>query len=134
MTDPRGEREVHVEMKALTWQAPIPPPEIIGGYNQVIQNGAERVFAQFEIEAKERRAFNRRGQTMQFVIQILARFVAPLVFALSALAVAAYAISKGYETAAAIIGGATIAMVVAAFTGVPSLLRQRPKQSPQDRR
>ncbi len=133
LTDPRREHEVHVEMQHLTWQAPIPPPEIIRGYNDVIKDGAERLFAQFEAEAKERRAYNKRGQTQQFVLQILARFVAPLTFALSALYVAYYAISKGQELAAAVIGGGAIAMVVAAFTGVPALFRQRAAQRSQTR-
>ena len=114
-------------MQALTWQAPIPPPEIVRGYNEVIENGGERLFAQFETEAKERRAITRRGQTHQFVIQIIARLFA-LIFALSALGVAAYALSLGREVAATVIGGASIAMVVAAFTGIPALFRQRAAQ------
>jgi uncharacterized membrane protein len=120
-------------MQQLTWQAPIPPPDIIRGYNDAIKDGAERLFAQFETEAKERRAYNRRGQTQQFILQLLARFVAPLTFALSALYVAYFAISKGQELAAAVIGGGAIAMVVAAFTGVPGLLRQRAAQKNQQR-
>jgi uncharacterized membrane protein len=127
VSDPRREREVHIEMQALSWQAPIPPPEIVRGYNEVIENGAERLFAQFETEATERRALTRRGQTHNFVIQLVARLFA-LIFALSALGVAAYALSLGHEIAATVIGGASIAMVVAAFTGVPALLRNRVTQ------
>ena len=115
-------------MQALTWQAPIPPPEIIRGYNEVIENGGERLFAQFETEAKERRAITRRGGAHQFVIQIIARLFALSPLALSALGVAAYALSLGREVAATVIGGASIAMVVAAFTGIPALFRQRAAQ------
>lgn len=132
VSDPRPEREVHIEMQALSWQAPIPPPEIVRGYNEVIENGAERLFKQFEIEANERRAFTRRGQTYNFVIQLVARLCA-LVFALSALGVAAYALSLGHEVAATVIGGASIAMVVAAFTGVPALFRNRAAPRDQGR-
>ena len=103
-------QEIHVQT-TLSWQAPIPPPEIIRGYNEVIPNGAERLFRQFEIEAEERRAFNRRGQTHQFIVALSGRGSA-LIFALAALAVAAYALYLNHPTAAAIIGGSTIALVV----------------------
>src|SRR5690349_14906157 len=118
VTSPRPEREVTLEMQQLTWQAPIPPPDIVRGYGEVIQDGAERLFKQFETEALERRALTRRGQTFQFVIQIIAR-ISALLFALTALYVAYFAIEKGHEFAASIIGGGAIAMVVAAFTGLP---------------
>ncbi len=111
-------------MQALEWQAPIPPPEILRGYNDVIENGAERLFSQFETEAKERRELTRRGQTHQFVVHLGGRLCA-LLFALSALGVAAYALHLGHQIAASVIGGGAIAMVVAAFTGVTQLFRQR---------
>jgi uncharacterized membrane protein len=52
-------------MESLTWNAPMPPPEILRGYNDVIPDGAERLFRQFEIEADARREHMRRGQTPQ---------------------------------------------------------------------
>jgi uncharacterized membrane protein len=114
-------------MQSLTWNAPIPPPEILRGYGEIIPDGAERLFRQFEIEADARRAYTRRGQTHNLIVALSGR-VAALVFALAALGVSAYALYLGHPWTAAIIGGTTIAMVVAAFTGVPALIRQRMQQ------
>jgi len=132
VTDPREEREVHIEMQSLSWNAPIPPPDILRGYNEILPDGAERLFRQFEIEAAERREYMRRGQTHNLIVALSGR-AAALVFALSALGVSAFALYLGHSVAAGVIGGTTIAMVVAAFTGVPALLRKRAEQR-QDKR
>src|SRR5262245_53496556 len=132
VVNPPEEREVYVEMESLTWNAPMPPPDILRGYNDAIPDGAERLFRQFEIEAEARRKHQRRGQTHNLIVALSGR-AAALIFALGALAVSAYALHLGYPWPAAIIGGSTIAMVVAAFTGVPALLRQRLQQRDRER-
>jgi uncharacterized membrane protein len=119
-------------MESLTWNAPMPPPDILRGYNDVIPDGAERLFKQFETEAHARREYLRRGQAHNLIVALSGR-IAALVFALSALSVSAYALHLGHPWAAAIIGGGTIAVVVAAFTGVPALIRQRMQQRDKDR-
>lgn len=84
IVDPREEREVHVEMQSLTWNSPIPPPEILRGYNEILPDGAERLFRQFEIEANARREHMRRGQTHNLIVALSGR-AAALIFALAAL-------------------------------------------------
>lgn len=74
----------------------------------------------------------RRGQTHNLIVALSGR-IAALLFALSALGVSAYALYLGHPWPAAIIGGSTITMVVAAFTGVPALIRQRMQQKDKDR-
>jgi uncharacterized membrane protein len=110
----------------------MPPPEILRGYNDAIPDGAERLFRQFEIEASARREYLRRGQTHNLVVALSGR-ISALVFALTALAVSAYALRLGHPWAAAIVGGGTIAMVVTAFTGIPALIRQRLQQKDKER-
>jgi uncharacterized membrane protein len=105
----------------------MPPPEVVRGYNEVIENGAERLFKQFELEAEHRRDLQRRTQRHNLIIALSGR-TAALVFSLAALGVTALALQWGYPWPAAIIGGSSIALVVAAFTGVPNLLRQRAQQ------
>jgi uncharacterized membrane protein len=126
-----GEREIYVE-QSLTWSAPIPPPEIVRGYNDVIENGAERLFRQFELEAEHRRALQRRGQTHNLIIALSGRGAA-LVFSLASLGVAALALYYNHPWVAGAFGSGTIALVVAAFTGVPNIIRQRmqPPKPPQ---
>jgi uncharacterized membrane protein len=110
----------------------MPPPEIVRGYNDVIENGAERLFRQFELEAEHRRDLQRRAQTHNLIIALSGR-TAALVFSLSALGVATLALHWGYPWPAAVIGGSTIGLVVAAFTGIPNLIRQRLHQRQQGR-
>jgi uncharacterized membrane protein len=104
----------------------------VRGYNEVIENGAERLFRQFELEADHRRALQKRGQTHNLIVALSGRGAA-LIFSLTALAVAAYALYLGHPIAAGVIGGTAIGLVVAAFTGVPSLIRQRMQQRQQNR-
>src|SRR5262245_10300660 len=122
LTDPRGEieRQVLVE-QSLTWNAPIPPPETVRGYGEVIENGAERLFRQFELEAEHRRDLQRTAQKHNLIIALSGRTSA-LIFSLAALGVASFALYLGHPWPAGIIGGTSIALVVAAFTGVPNLL------------
>lgn len=126
-----GEREIYIE-QSLTWSAPMPPPEVVQGYNEVIENGAERLFQQFELEAEHRRDLQRRAQKHNLIIALSGR-TAALVFSLAALGVTTVALHWGYPWPAAIIGGSSIALVVAAFTGVPNLLRQRAQQQKMPR-
>ncbi len=40
--------------KASSFSGPIPPPELLKGYNEVIQNGAERIISMAENQSKHR--------------------------------------------------------------------------------
>jgi len=98
------------------WAGPLPPPAALAAFNDVVPNGAERVFEQFEIEAEHRRELEayvaRRDGREKGIAQFMAGG-----FAFTALGVAAYAVSVGAYATASIIGGGSIAMVVAAFLG-----------------
>jgi uncharacterized membrane protein len=43
-----------VKMVATQYQGPIPPPEMLSQYNDVIKNGAERIFVIFEKQSTHR--------------------------------------------------------------------------------
>jgi len=82
---------------------------------RVVENGAERVFQQFEKEGEHRRECERislKAQTWDF---FLGKIFA-LVFVLAVLAVAAYAIYSRYPYLGGIISAFTIGAVVWAFT------------------
>jgi uncharacterized membrane protein len=102
---------------------PLPPPATLRAFNDIVENGAERVFKQFETESNHRRELERylarRDAWDKRIAQCLAGG-----FAFTALAVAAYAVSVGAYATASIIGGGSIAMVVAAFLG--TALRRDP--------
>jgi uncharacterized membrane protein len=110
-----GSSVVRQEVPAQ-WSGPLAPPATLRAVDDIVENGAERVFTQFETEAGHRRELERylarRHAWDKRIAQCLAGG-----FAFTALAVAAYAVSVGAYATASIIGGGSIAMVVAAFLG-----------------
>ncbi len=96
------------------WEGPLPPPVLLGAYGDVVENGAERVFRQFEKEADHRRSVEQATHDA-VVRDIFIGKIFAIVFALSALLFAAFAVAYGAEWAAAIVGGGAIGTVVLAF-------------------
>jgi uncharacterized membrane protein len=96
------------------WSGPLPPPAALEAFNSVVPGGAERIFNQFEDEAKHRRALEDRQS--RFVVRDvhIGQLLAGL-FAMSGLAVSAFAIYLDKPWAGTIIGGGTIAPIVYAF-------------------
>jgi uncharacterized membrane protein len=105
-------------MEVSSWQGPIPPPDVLRAYNEIIPNGAERLFSQFENETKHRRKMETRAQFLPFVDQISGRACA-LLFALACLLLSGYAISQGAQIPATVLGGAMI------IAGVNAFMRRR---------
>jgi uncharacterized membrane protein len=113
--NPRDARQVtQVGMELHAWQGPIPPPEVLRAYNEIIENGAERIFSQFEKETHHRHRMQRRTQTFPFYDQIAGRGSA-LVFALACLLLSGYAIAQGAQVPATVLGGAMIIAGINAF-------------------
>ena len=96
------------------WSGPLPPPAALDEFNRIVPGGAERIFAQFEAEGTHRRELERRQS--KFVVRDvhIGQALAGL-FALSGLAVSAFAIYYDKPWAATIIGGGTIGPIVYAF-------------------
>ena len=99
----------------------LPPPDMVVGYGKAVENGAERLFRQFEIEAEHRRSLesgrlNLQGQQLGFIRdeRRRAQWLAGS-YAFGALVVAVIALALGHPTAAGFIGTTSIATVVAAF-------------------
>ena len=90
---------------------PIPPPSILGDYNDVVENGAERIMRAWESETAHRRTIESRDLWLAGANEIGGK-VAALIFVLAALAVSAYAARIEAEWFATILGSGTIASVV----------------------
>ena len=62
VTDPAtaNPRQVVQRMSAATFSGPLPPPEILVQYNDVVPNGAERIIALAERQAEHRMALENR--------------------------------------------------------------------------
>jgi uncharacterized membrane protein len=106
--------QLEIKQVQQHWSGPLPDPETLAAFDQVVPGGAARIFDQFEKEADHRRALEK-SQT-HFVIrdthigQALAG-----AFALAGLSVAAFAIYMGAQWAATIIGGSVLVPIVYAF-------------------
>ena len=101
-------------LQELRVSGPLPPPEVLLGYDNVLPGAAERILRMAETDQADAREANqlaireaaadsRRGQKYAFWI------------ALSALAVAGVLGYQGHEVAAAIVGGSTVVGLAAAF-------------------
>ena len=93
---------------------PLPDPETLARYNEVIPNGADRIMRLAEGQASHRREMERtivtgqkkqeeRGQLLGFAIGVLF-IVAAVVVAL-----------RGHDAVAGILGGSSVISVVGAF-------------------
>ena len=103
------------QRRETTWSGPLPPPAVLEQFNSVVENGAERIFQAWESETRHRHQLEQRDFRWSVFDSIFGKTLAFL-FVLAALAVSVYALSTGATWFAGIIGGATIASVVWAFT------------------
>ena len=110
-------------MMQATWSAPLPPPELLARYNQIIPNGAERLFAIVEKQsahridleshvAREQVRQSGRGQIFALTIGVLG------------LATSAYVAKLGLGAAAG-----TIASVALGTLAVTFILGKRSENS-----
>jgi uncharacterized membrane protein len=110
----RSAPRTSVQVMEMSWQGPIPPPQELKRYDEIIENGAERLFSQFERETQHRHLLERRAQNYPLFDQLAARTTA-LVFSLGCLGVALYAVEKNHPWVAGAFGAAMIANGINAF-------------------
>ncbi|WP_158285483.1 DUF2335 domain-containing protein [Azospirillum sp. A26] len=105
---------MQASMMAEHWSGPLPSPVALEHYKQLVPDGAERIFTEWEAESAHRRISERRALTAEICERLGSRILAFL-FAIGALLVASFCAWIGQPWPAAVIGGATIAAVVAAM-------------------
>lgn len=96
------------------WAGPLPPPAILAQFNDVAENGAERIFRQWEEESAHRRNLERKDLQWSIAEGFFGKALAFL-FVVGALGLAAFAIARGANWLAAFLAAGTISAVVAAF-------------------
>ncbi|MEX6507860.1 DUF2335 domain-containing protein [Jiella sp. M17.18] len=111
-SEPHARAEPRLEMKG--WIGPLPPPDTLKAFDEVVPGSAERILAAWEGETAHRHAIERAELKIFGLNTILGRVFA-LIFVLAALGVAAYAATLGAQWFASILSGATILGVVMAF-------------------
>lgn len=96
------------------WSGPLPPPVVLEQFNQVVENGAERIFAAWEGETEHRHKmeeYDLRALTMEGVIGKVFAFI----FVISALVLCGFCVWMNATWIAAVLGSGIIGTVVWAF-------------------
>ncbi|NNV20567.1 DUF2335 domain-containing protein [Ochrobactrum pseudogrignonense] len=106
-----------VSVEQSSWSGPLPAPSDMMKYDQIVSNGAERIFTAWEEESKHRRELEKKELRWTIFESIYGKSLA-IIFVLSVLAVTAYAISMNANWIAAILGGTMIGSIVWAFVKV----------------
>lgn len=110
-----------IHLMQRQYSGPIPPPEMLQEYNNIVPDAAERILAMAEAGAKHQREIeagllvadreaDKRRHTEVLRGQLFAGGAVVVAFSVSALA-----LFLGYPTVASIIGGATVVSLVTVF-------------------
>ena len=103
-----------VKLEHVSWAGPLPPPSIVEHFDQLVENGAERIFSQWELETEHRRKYEASALRGSIWLDGIGRVTA-FIFAMGALTVTGWAASIGQAWVAAVLGGGTITAVAAAL-------------------
>lgn len=109
-----SERQLIEVSKQAAWSGPLPPPSILEQFNDVVENGAERIVSAWEGETAHRQDMERRELSYFGRDSILGKVFA-FIFVITALGGSLWAAVNGAEIFATVLGGGTIASVVWAF-------------------
>jgi len=102
---------------------PLPPPEQLIGYNEVVPNGAERIFVLAEKQAAHRQSLETRRLEAD-IKRSLRGLAAGFTVTILALFVSAFLIYYGHDFAGASIFGVSLVAIVIAFAS-GSLIRKK---------
>jgi len=128
--EPADHQVVHTEQRIEQFSGPIPIPDILARYNEIIPNAAERILVMAESDAKHRRDIEMVAINAQRRERHLGQILG-FSIGLFALATSAFALSLGHSVAASVIGGTTVVGLVAVFvTG--RIVFNRPKELPNN--
>jgi uncharacterized membrane protein len=101
-------------LMAQSWKGPLPPPEVLKGYNEAIPDGAESILKLAENQSQHRMKMeatvipedqrqSARGQVFAFIITI------------AFLVAATFLIFYGHDTAGTVLGGIDLVALVSVF-------------------
>lgn len=96
------------------FSGPLPPPEILQQYDQVISGAAERILAMAEKDAKHQQEIE--NSAIQFASREVKRGqMCGLTIGISSFATCVIALALGSELTASILGGVTVVGLVTVF-------------------
>jgi len=100
--------------KKSFFAGPLPPPEYLKGYNEILKNGAERIMSMAEKQSAHR--IRIEGFTIQEQLKQSGRGqIFGFILAIVLIGSAIFLALRGYETVASIIAGTTIVGLATVF-------------------
>ena len=96
------------------YSGPLPPPEVLAGYDKVLPGAAERILSLAEGEAGHRREMERKIASQEGSERMFGLLLA-FVVALTGIGGAIWCILSGYQVAGTILSSGTIGSLVWAF-------------------
>jgi uncharacterized membrane protein len=103
----RQEEELAIKAIYQQFSGPIPPPQILSGYDQVQAGFAERIVAMAEKEQSHRHGLENQALNSSISIQKRGQIFA-LLLSLLILAISGFLIYEGKELAGSALAGATL--------------------------
>ena len=117
-----------VTRQSYSFSGPLPPPEVMGLYNALIPNAAERLLAAFEGQQQHRQGLENRVVNAGIKRSWWGLWCA-LSVSLAGIGVSALAVVFQQQIAASVIGGGTLVGLVTAFiTGRSQQEKERTKR------
>lgn len=112
---------VHTEVQSVQFSGPLPPPEILQRYNQVLPSAAERILAMAEAQSVHRKELERRIAEAEIEDVRAQRRetrlgqVCGAMIVLAGLGAGTYAAVQGAELSGVIVAVAGLGAIVTAF-------------------
>lgn len=96
------------------YEGPIPTPELLKGFEEILPGAADRILSMTEKEGEHRRSIQRRGHAAYILNERIGMFFAFLICSI-AIAAGTFCIIKGAPAAGAILPAIPLATIVIAF-------------------
>ena len=104
------QQQQHVTIRS----APLPPPEELIKYNEVIENGAERILKMAELQQQHRMKLEEKVISTQLKESLRGQIFGFLI-GMSGIIGSLLIANNGFETAGSIIGGTSLVGLVSVF-------------------
>ena len=127
LTQQELERIVQAYNVTEIHQGPLPHPQLLRAYDALVQNGAERIFRQMELNAEIRRECERR-ESRSLAWSRLLPPVLGFVLIMACLSAGFYLSVKGYEAVGIVAVVSSVSLPVVSYIA-PSLKRQSENKS-----
>ena len=108
------QNQIEEQVTTQQFSGPVPHPEILRGYNQVLPGAAERILTMAELDQKHQIEIESSAQHLA-AKEIKRGQIFGLVVSISAFITSIASLILGFEKAAMVIGGTTVVGLVTVF-------------------